>query len=129
MAKLSFNAELSSPQGDRMKVSLQLYEFVEDGLNIVYCPALDLSAYGESEDEAQKGFQETFRQYINYCTSKNTLKKDLQKHGWNVKSSRQKRMTSPSFDEMLSKNKTLVDILKNKEYKKINQSVEIPQFC
>jgi predicted RNase H-like HicB family nuclease len=83
MAKGIFRAELSS-KAHKLTVSLELYKFREDNAYIMYCPALDLSTSGNSEEEAEKSFSETFQIYINYCLQKRTLVEDLQKNGWDV---------------------------------------------
>ncbi|NDV69251.1 hypothetical protein [Dysgonomonas sp. 25] len=129
MAKLSFKAELENSSNNKIFVSLELYEFIEDGMNIIYCPALDLSSYGRNEDEAKKGFQETFEIYINYCMSKKTLVKDLQRHGWNVKSAKQKKMKAPSTKDLLNSNDTLQDIIYNKDYVKMSEKVAFPALA
>ncbi|MDR1742372.1 MAG: hypothetical protein LBR48_00950 [Dysgonamonadaceae bacterium] len=55
-------------------------------LSIVYCPALDMSACGETEAEAKSSFTETLRMSLAYMLDKKTLKKDLNDHGWEIKS-------------------------------------------
>jgi len=42
---------------------LGMYLFREDGRYIVYCPALDMSACGETEMEAKSSFEETLRMF------------------------------------------------------------------
>lgn len=128
MAKISLKAELSNGNGGKINAGLELYIFTEDNMYILYCPALDLSSYGRTEQEAKDEFLQSFQIYINYCMSKNTLAKDLQKHGWKVRSSRQKRMKSPSTKEMIDKNATLRDIIYNKEYKKVSECIKLPEL-
>ena len=65
-----------------IQAKLEIYIFQEDGACIVYCPALDLSAYGDNEADAKKAFEQTFEMYVAYCINKNTLYEDLKKHGW-----------------------------------------------
>lgn len=80
MADLAFRGELTL-NGKTVSAGLELYKFKEEGMTIIYCPALDLSAYGEDERSAKKSFSETFRLYVTYCLNKNTLIEDLKKHG------------------------------------------------
>lgn len=129
MAKLSFEAELQNGEGGKIKAGLELYVFAEESMFIIYCPALDLSAYGKTEEEAKKEFAIVFEMYINYSMNKKTLVKDLQNHGWKVKSSRQKKMKAPTTKEMLNFNSTLRDIIYNKDYKKVSECVEFPQLA
>ena len=58
--------------------------------------------------------------------NKNTLIEDLQKHGWQIKSLKQKRIKSPSVEQMIHSNKVLRYILDKKEYRKYNQQINIP---
>lgn len=129
MSKMSFNAEYRNDKGSSMKVYLELYKFKEDKAHIIYCPSLDLSAYGQTDEEARKGFSDVFGAYINYCMSKKTLVDDLKKYGWSVKSMSQKKMKAPSSKDLLPTNKTLQDIIYNREYEKVGECVEIPSLA
>ena len=68
-----------------IKVGVSLFR--EDNVFIAYCPALDMSGYGENENEAKKSFEQNMSFYVEYCVRKNTLVADLKKHGWNVNGS------------------------------------------
>lgn len=129
MAKLSFEAELHNGEGGKIKAGLELYVFAEGDMYIIYCPALDLSAYGRTEEEAKKEFTATFEIYINYGMNKKTLVKDLQKNGWKVRSAKQKKMKAPSTKEMINTNSTLRDIIYNRDYKKVSECVEFPELA
>lgn len=107
---------------------LEMYMFKEDGAYIVYCPALDLSAYGDDEDEARKAFEQTFEMHITYCINKKTLYEDLKNHGWTIKSKKQKKIKAPSFDKMLQTNDAFRDIARNKDYVKYSEEVGIPEL-
>lgn len=107
-------------------VKLGLYSFEEDGSFIVYCPALDLSAYGDTEEYAQKCFEEKLEIYIQYCLNKGTLIEDLQAHGWNIKSLKQRKVKAPTLDFMMSGNKPLKDILSKENYKVHRHNVSLP---
>lgn len=124
MSKLSFKAELNISKG-KLNAGLELYKFTESDMVIIYCPALDLSAYGVNDKAAEKSFAETFRIHMTYCINKNTLVEDLKKHGWKIKSLRQKRIKAPTTEEMLKRNSTLKDIIYKKNYQKTVQEVEI----
>ncbi len=57
--------------------------FVREGDYIVaYCPALELSAYGKTEAEAKKAFEETLEIFIQEITRKGSLDRVLRKLGW-----------------------------------------------
>nr|WP_320059262.1 hypothetical protein [uncultured Bacteroides sp.] len=92
MSNLLFEGQLESSNGTTLHAKLEMYLFQEDDSFIVYCPALDLSAYGDSEEEAKKAFDKTFELHILYCLRKKTLYEDLKNHGWNIRSKKQKNM-------------------------------------
>ena len=115
--------------GDKLvSVQLNVYSFKEDESFIAYCPALDLSSYGTTENNAMKSFEEVLTLTIKYMINKNTLVEDLQKHGWHIKSLKQKKIKSPTVEQMLQSNKVLRDILDNKEYRKYNHQVKIAEL-
>ena len=127
MAKLQFFTNIE--HGNKfIEVKLCVYLFKEDDSYIAYCPALDLSSYGTTENHARKSFEEILEITLKYMINKNTLIEDFQKHGWIIKSLKQKKIKSPSIEQMIHSNKVLKDILDNKEYRKYNQQVEIPEF-
>ena len=68
-------------QGDCIKVTLDLYLFLDEECYIAYSPALDLSVYGATESEAKESFSIAFDEYISYGISQRTLVKDLRAHG------------------------------------------------
>lgn len=108
---------------------LEMYMFKEDGAYIVYCPALDLSAYGTSEEDAKMAFEKTFEMHFSYCINKKTLYDDLKSHGWAIKSKKQKKIKAPSFDKMLQINDAFRDIARNKDYTKYSKEIGIPELA
>lgn len=121
-----FNAQYKN--GDTsIGLNVAVFIFVDGGVTIAYCPALDLSGYGNTEAEARLSFSEVARQYIEYCVSKGTLLKDLEKHGWNV--GKHSHMNSPYTLSMLRKNKTLRDIVENKDYSKYSENITVPSMA
>ena len=127
MSKFSFSAELIN-SNKALKAGLEIYKFKEDDMYIIYCPSLDLSACGRTDEEAESEFGEVFRIHITYCLNKNTLADDLRSHGWRFKSLNQKNIKAPTVEEMLQKNELLRDIIYNKDYVKKSEHVEIPQM-
>ncbi len=102
-----------------LSVTLDVYVFMDGDSYIAYSPALDLSGYGYSEDEAKQSFSIVMDEYISYGLSRRTLVKDLRAHGWKVRSLKQRKMSAPSFDVMLRSNDVFKDILEHKEYRKV----------
>ncbi len=106
-------------------VKLPLCVFREDKMYIAYCPSLDLNGSGCSSDEAIDSFKTTIRMYLSYGLTEKTLIKDLVAHGWNVQNAKQCEIKTPQFGALLQ-NEVFIDILKNKEYQKLDISIEIP---
>lgn len=127
MGNLSFKGEYSNGK-TRINVKVGVYIFTDDDTYIAYCPALDLSGYGNTEKEAKDSFVLSLSMYIEYCLNKNTLVKDLQKHGWGIKSMKQKKIKSPDVKSMLERLPDFREVLENKNYTKYTENVGIPMF-
>lgn len=124
MQNINFTDELKSGKNGII-VKLSIYIFKEDNAYISYCPSLDLSGCGNDINEAKDSMKETLLLYLDYTISKNTLLKDLRKHGWDVRGIKQRKIKAPKFDDLLH-NEEFLDILENKEYQKFDTPVEIP---
>lgn len=124
MQNINFTDELKSGKNGII-VKLSVYIFKEDNAYISYCPSLDLSGCGNDIKEAKDSMKETLLLYLDYTISKNTLLRDLRKHGWNVRGIKQRKIKAPKFDDLLH-NEEFLDILENKEYQKFDTPVEIP---
>lgn len=114
-------------QGKSIKVTLDVYVFIEGDTYISYSPALDLSGYGLTEDEAMNSFAVVIEQYILHGISKHTLVKDLREHGWKVRSFKQRKISAPTFNSLFQSNETFRDILQNREYRKFTEP--FPEVC
>lgn len=99
----------------QIKASLEVYFFEEDGVRIAYCPALNLSAYGSTIEEAKSEFAQILREHLEDCIAKNTLAADLVRHGWRKQP---KEYVAPVTTDMLMGNDTLRDIINNRSYRK-----------
>lgn len=120
---LIFHGEVSHRQ-DKLSINLEILLFQDSGVYIAYSPALDISAFGETEDAAKDEFGKTMKAHLEYCLSKNTLFDDLRAHGWKVKS--KKRVQAPSQDYLMEMNDTYKEIKNNRDYRTINEKIAIP---
>lgn len=120
---LVFHGELRHNQGN-VNVNLEVLLFKEEDVYIAYSPALDISAFGATEQEAKEEFGNHMRSYITYCMNKKTLFRDLKAHGWEVKS--KKRIKAPTEEQLIKMNDTYNDIRNNKNYKTIREDIAIP---
>lgn len=110
-----------SNDGHNLQITLDVYVFMEDDIYIAYAPSLDLSGYGETEEEAMDSFSIVIEEYISYGLSNHTLIKDLRGHGWKVRSFRQCKFSAPSFDTLFRRNDMFRDILTTKDYRKVSE--------
>ncbi len=126
MAKLNFKGSIPVKDGV-IETGLRLFSFVEDGVTIIYSPELDLSGYGYSFNEAKASFYETLSEFCKYGIAKGTLFSELKRLGWSVGGkSKNKKITSPSFDSLLKTNEEFQDIIRNKDYTKFTEKMQIP---
>lgn len=111
---------------DNIKVNLPIILFEEDGSQIMYCPALDVSGYGKTEAEARDSFNITLGEFFLYTTNKKTFHTVLQKLGWTLRKSKFKPLHPPSMSELLNNNANFSRIFNSFPFRKIDQPIELP---
>ncbi len=85
---------------------------------VAYCPALELSSYGKTEEEAKEYFKDALDIFIKDTVEKGTLEKNLLKFGWMLRST--------DYEPPRIENQ--VDFSKYENYKIINQQIQIPEY-
>lgn len=129
MAKLNIKAKVPV-SGGYVEAGLPLISFEEDGVTIIYSPALDLSGSGYSITEAKASFWEAMSEFFRYTINKKTLAVELKRLGWSVKGNKvNRKVSAPDFSTLLKNNKEFEDIVTNKEFRKFNETVQIPAFA
>lgn len=124
MSNLRFEGDIGLVD-KRYFVSLSLIEFKEDDVTIVYSPALDLSGYGYSSEEAKNSFNIALHEFLRYTSNKNTVNDILKDLGWKIKGSKKNPKYQPPLNtELVNKNALYSDILNSKNYKVFNEDVE-----
>lgn len=124
MPGLKVTADLGF-SNQKFHVGLSLVEFNEDDVTIIYSPALDLTGYGYSQDEAKKSFSETLHEFFRYTHNKKTLDTILKDLGWSVKGSKKNPKFSPPKDsDLVVSNALYNDIVNTKNYKVSREDVE-----
>ena len=124
MDNLQLTADIGFPHG-KYHVGLSLVEFEEDNVTIIYSPALNLSGYGYTQEEAKQSFTETLNEFFRYTNNKNTLDKVLKDLGWVIKGSKKKPKFNPPKDsDLVVSNPLFNEIVNNKSYKVSRQDVE-----
>ena len=65
-------------------VQVEVLQFQENGIWVSYCPALELSSYGETPEEAKAAFDEAMEIFLEETNRKGTLERHLLKLGWKL---------------------------------------------
>ena len=60
----------------------------EDGWYIAYCPPLDVTTQGKTEDEAKRNLIEACEFFVISCFERGTFEQALRELGWHVVASR-----------------------------------------
>lgn len=110
---------------EQLKISLSFIEFDEDNRTILYCPALDLSGYGNNEEEAKESFEVVLEEFIRYTMNKKTFFNELTKLGWKIRS-KSKPITPPDMCYLLERNENFHQIFNKHSYRKYDKPVAIP---
>ena len=79
-------------------MQLQVALFKEDGQFVAYCPALELSSYGDTPKEAKQAFDEALDIFVEETTEKGTLEKVLLQLGWSLKRKPKPDYQPPQLD-------------------------------
>jgi hypothetical protein len=124
MPTLHFNGQIGFP-GSLFHVGLSLIEFNEDDVTIIYSPALDLSGYGYSPEEAKNSFNIALHEFFRYTNNKKTFDKVLTELGWTIKGGKKKpKIQAPLNSDLIAKNPLYHEIINSKNYKVYNEDVE-----
>jgi hypothetical protein len=108
-----------------VKLTVPVFMFEEGTIHIVYCPLLDLSGYGNTEDEAKESFRVTLDEFLRYTTNKNTLHDELVRLGWHIK---KKTWIAPDLEELIKDEDNPLSIVykENKKVVRYEEEVLIP---
>ena len=111
-----------------VNVSVPLLSFKEDDDTfIVYSPALDVSGYGDTEEEARKSFEITLEEFINYTLNKKTFQSELTRLGWKIKKqTASHKYIPPQLDELFSSKDYLNSIIREKDFRSYRQNIQLP---
>lgn len=104
--------------------SLFIVLFEEDGTQIAYCPALDLSGYGKTIDEAKQSFEIVLKNYLSYTIEHKTINDELARLGW-IKD-KTNTISPPKVTKLISSNRYFKDILNTKEFRTIRKNINVP---
>ena len=112
---------MATTQVKSFEVGVTVLVLREEQYYVAYCPALELSSYGETEQEARSAFEEAITIFIEETDKKGTLEKVLLKLGWSLQQVPELKYKPP---ELLAKD--VYKYVKLKQAKVIEETVPIP---
>lgn len=68
-----------------VEASVEVQLIKEGDYFVSYCPALELSSFGDSEEDATKGFEEALAIFFDELHKRGTLEKVLLNLGWGLR--------------------------------------------
>lgn len=103
-----------------INVNVKVLLFKEADMWVTCCPALELSSYGDDQEDAGTAFEEAMKIFLTETERKGTLEKYLLKLGWQLQQKPKPVYNQPTFS--LQENKNLLG--KNPQI--YNERVAIP---
>ncbi len=103
-----------------LHVTVQVALFQEDGIWVAYCPAFEVSSYGDEKGEAKQAFEEAMQIFLAETERKGTLEKYLLKLGWQLQQKPKPIYIQPNLS--IQENKRLI----KKNTQIYNERVAIP---
>ena len=86
-------------KSDSTIVNVQVYVGQQGDYFVAYCPALELSSYGDSEKDAKDAFEEALNIFMKDTHQKGTFEKVLLKLGWSLKQKPKPLYIPPHFSK------------------------------
>ena len=111
-----------------VKTQLDIYTYRENGMCIMYSPALDVAGYGATVDAAKQSFEITLSEYLRFTLDNSTLADDLKAHGWKSLDGHEADYTSPDMVTLLRRNKQLRSLVQG-DYRKSSRRLSVPVAC
>ena len=108
---LAYSTHFKNKQATIAATNVIVLLFQEDNAHIAYSPALDLSGYGYSDEEAKSSFEIVLKNFLDVTTKKGTLFSELKRLGWKVKNEKLKIFKAPVFDDLLVSNSSLAKLI------------------
>ena len=104
-----------------MTVQLEVLSWEERGTHFVYSPALDLTGYGDTLQEARESFEYTIEETLTYMENKGTIFDELERLGWLV-NRKKRKVQAPDEDSLKKDNKEFARIIKMPGLNKTTES-------
>lgn len=100
-----------------VQISVSAFLFREGDTYIAYCPSLDISGYEHTEEKAKAELEYMLREWLVEQMENGTLRKDLEKHGWELGARVAKE---PKVEALLGRKTPAGPILARPEFRKTN---------
>lgn len=69
-------------KSNAIHLDIPIIQMKEGNVFIFYSPALDLTAHGDSFEDAEKSFTTSLELFMDYVTERGTLEEVLKEYGW-----------------------------------------------
>ncbi|MBN8706966.1 MAG: hypothetical protein J0L62_13925 [Bacteroidetes bacterium] len=89
---------------------VSIISYTSEGNSFFYCPELNLIGYGASEQEAQKSFQISKREFFRFLKTNPSFFLELKKLGW-TGSENSKKMCPPSWAFLLENDEIIREVV------------------
>ena len=87
-----------------IRIPVVVFKDEDDDIWYAYSPVLEITGYGENEDEAKASFEIVLQETIEYMVTHDTLEAELRRLGWKKAKGRQ---TPPAMETLLKKDEGL----------------------
>jgi predicted RNase H-like HicB family nuclease len=104
-------------------MQLVVLSFKDENIYNIYCPSLNLVGCGYTKEEADDSFNIVLEEYIRHTTENQTLIKDLESLGWDVKG---EKPIPPKILDSAQADEELGNIFNNYDFVKHSIPVEMP---
>ena len=103
-----------------LSIEIEVGFVKEEDYYVAYCPALELSAYGKSIEEAKSSFEKEVAIFLEETHKRGTLEKYLLQNGWRLQQQPSPVYEPPKMDT--TKNPLLAKVSESL----IRQNIQIP---
>lgn len=109
----------------KIELTLPVISFKdENNVFIAHIPALDLTGYGNTEEEAKVSLGIVMDEYFDYAVKNHTLHQDLKKHGWKIND----EIETPPLSDLIAID-PLKDVINNTKFTSDYKKIELPAYC
>ena len=112
-----------------VRVKLLLFHFQDENkVHFVYSPHLDLTGYGNDENQAKKSFEVVMEDFVGYTVKKKTIAKVLADLGWEVKGSEKhpRKLLAPSITKVINENEYISEIFDKYSVNTFHEEIGLP---